>query len=90
MPPKTLKDEVKNVEEKLDKNLLDIFNPIFIELKENEETLSREEFFLAIEELFKVLTVTQKRNLINWYVNQKRVTTSERRNLMKINNLVFF
>lgn len=76
---------VKNAEEKLDKNLLEIFNPIFIELKETEETLSKEEFYMAIEELFKVLTVTQKRNLINWYVNQKRESTNERRSLMKIN-----
>lgn len=81
---------IENAEEKLDKNLLDIFNPIFMELKENHETLSKDEFFMAIEELFKVLTVAQKRDLINWYVNQKRVTTTERRNNLKIDRQLTF
>jgi hypothetical protein len=80
----------ENVEQKLDKNLLEIFNPIFLELKDNEETLSKDEFFLAIEELFKILTVTQKRDLINWYVNQKRETTNEKRKQMKINKELTF
>jgi hypothetical protein len=81
---------MKNIENKLDKNVLEIFYPIFLELKENEESLSKEEFFFAIEELFKLLTVTQKRNLINWYVNQKRVTTNEKRKSFLVNRELNF
>lgn len=80
----------ENVEDKLDKNLLEIFNPIFVELQENEETLSKDEFFMAIDELFKILSVTQRRDLINWYVNQKRVSTNERRREMKVNKELTF
>jgi hypothetical protein len=81
---------MKNIDDKLDKNLLEIFNPIFLDLKDNEETLSKEEFFLAMEELFKLLTVTQKRNLIDWYINQKRVTTNERRKSILVNKELSF
>lgn len=81
---------IKNAEINLDENLLEIFQPIFIELKENEETLSKEEFFMAIEELFKILSVTQKRDLINWYINQKRESTNEKRRLLSENKELTF
>lgn len=61
-----------NAEEKLNQNILELLKPIFIELKEHEESLSKEEFFLALDELFKVLNIVQRRTILDWYVELKR------------------
>jgi len=75
-------DFLKNAEKFLEKSLLDLFNPIFAELKEHDESLSREEFYLALDELFKVLTVQQRRSILNWYVDRKRVDSISRTRLL--------
>lgn len=70
---------LENAQAKLDKNLFDLFKPIFSELKEHEESLSRDEFSLALDELFKVLSVDERRRIINWYVELKRTQTHLRK-----------
>jgi len=81
---------LKNAEEKLEKDILDLFNPIFSELKEHEESLSREEFYLALDELFKVLNVHQRRSILNWYVEFKRKDSiSRKRTLVDTSNFTF-
>lgn len=81
---------LKNAEEKLEKSILDLFNPIFSELKEHEESLSRDEFYLALDELFKVLNVQQRRCILNWYVELKRQDSiSRKRVLIDTSNFTF-
>lgn len=84
-------DFARNAEEKLkDKKLFDLFKPIFSELKEHEESLSREEFYLALDELFKVLNVSERRRILNWYVELKRAESlSRKRNIGETNEFTF-
>ncbi len=71
---------IKNAEEKFgEKNIFELFKPIFSELKEHDESLSREEFYLALDELFKVLNVQERRKILNWYMDLKRVETLKRK-----------
>lgn len=75
---------LKNAEEKLaDKNIFGLFKPIFSELKEHDESLSREEFFLALDELFKVLNVQERRQVLNWYVESKRKESLARKKIIE-------
>lgn len=80
----------KNMEDKLDKNIINIIEPIFTELKEHQESLKKEEFFMALDELFKDLSVAQKRELLNWYVEKKRINSpSKKRTLVDSSNFTY-
>lgn len=80
----------KNVLENIDKDILDLLKPIFDELGEHEESLIREEFYLALDELFKILSVEQRRNVLNWYIEKKRVDSiSRRRIIVDASNFTF-
>jgi hypothetical protein len=52
---------------------------LFEELKEHNETLTYEEFVLALNQLFAVLNVNQKRKILSWYTTFKRETSPVRR-----------
>lgn len=81
---------IANAKENLDQNVLEIFYPILLELKEYKEKLYKNEFFAAIEELYKLLNVKQKRDLINFYLNKKRFSTNEKRmKNLENNDLIF-
>lgn len=81
---------MKNALEKMDKDILDLFKPIFNELKEQEESLTLEEFYLALDELFKSLSVQQQRKILNWYVDRKRINSiSRKRVIVDISNFTF-
>lgn len=81
---------MKNALEKMDNEIIDLLKPIFDELKEHEEALTREEFYLALDELFKLLSLQQRRSILNWYVERKRVDSlSRRRIIVDTSNFTF-
>jgi hypothetical protein len=83
-------DFLKNAEEKLEKSLFYLFKPIFSELKEHEESLSKEEFYIALDELFKVLSVEERRKILNWYMELKRSEShSRKKSIMDNTDLTF-
>jgi len=81
---------MKGASGKIDKDILDLMTPIFDELKEHEESLTRDEFYFALDELFRILSVHQRRTILNWYVEKKRVDSiSRQRVILDSSNLTF-
>lgn len=75
---------LKNLQDKIDEGIQELIEPLLEELKENNESLTKEEFLLAIAQLFNVLNVDQKRRILNWYTAIKR-QNSPRKNNSSVN-----
>lgn len=73
-------DFKKNLESRLNKDILVIIEPIIEELQLNKLELNFEEFLLVIDHLYKIINVDEKRRLINWYLkNVKRDNSNRKR-----------
>ena len=55
----------------LDKKIQKIISPIIIELKEDNQTLNKEEFYAACFKLFDTLNYLQKKEVMNYALNKK-------------------
>jgi hypothetical protein len=62
----------RNMMRRLPEELRRLLEPIINELKDHNESLTFEEFLLAIKQLFYVLNVHQKRTILTWYTSLKR------------------
>ena len=49
------------------KNIINIIQPLLIELKEENQTLNKNEFIIAMNKLFEDISLIQKREIINKY-----------------------
>lgn len=59
----------------LPEKVVTILMPLINELKEQNETLTLEEFYLACNHLYNVISFEQKQTLINWYNSfNKKIT----------------
>ena len=58
--------------ENLPKNISLIFQPIFEELKQDNETLTQKEFLFASSKLFDILNFVQKREIIHFGMNKRK------------------
>ena len=58
--------------ENLPKNISLIFQPIFEELKQDNETLTQKEFLFASSKLFDILNFVQKREIINFGMKKRK------------------
>ena len=58
--------------ENLPKNIVVIFQPIFEELKQDNETLTQKEFLFASSKLFDILNFVQKREIIHFGMNKRK------------------
>ena len=54
---------------KIPKNIINIIQPLLIELKEDNQTLNKDEFLIAIDKLFEDISFIEKREIINKYKN---------------------
>ena len=54
---------------KIPKKIIDIIQPLLIELKEDNQTLNKDEFILAMNEYFEDISFIEKREIINIYKN---------------------
>lgn len=70
---------LNNAKTKICENVLSLLEPLIEELKEHNETLTYEEFVLALNQLFIVLNVEQKRRILNWYTAYKRENSPVKR-----------
>ena len=63
----------------LNQEIRTILEPLITEFSLHNETLNREEFVIALDQLYNVLNVDQKRKLVNWYVKEIKRSNSPRR-----------
>ena len=63
---------INNVE----KNILNILQPLLFELKEGNQTLNKNEFIIAMNKLFEDISLIEKREIINKYKTIKRENKS--------------
>lgn len=56
----------------LQENVLKLIQPILQELQEHNESLTYDEFMLALHQIFRVFNVEEKRTLLSWYSNLQR------------------
>jgi len=61
---------------RIPKNILNIIEPLLIELKEDNQTLNKDEFILAMDKLFEDISLIEKREIINKYKNGCRKNKS--------------
>ena len=61
---------------RIPKNILNIIEPLLIELKEDNQTLNKDEFILAMDKLFEDISLIEKREIINKYKNGFRKNKS--------------
>ena len=71
---------IENAKDKLSEDVLSLLDPLFEELNEHSETLTFEEFLLALQQLFNVFNVDQKRRILNWYTFIKRENNTFKKN----------
>lgn len=69
----------QNLEKSLDPWLRKLLLPLINELKEQKEVLYFDEFLLAMEDLYKIINVDEKRKLVNWYVEGFKRENSPRK-----------
>jgi hypothetical protein len=68
-----------------------LLEPLLNELKENNESLNREEFVMAINQLYNVLNFLQKRKFMDWYINDiKRENSPRKRRMQSQENVMTF
>ena len=58
---------------KIPKNVYNIIEPLLNELKEDNQTLNKEEFILAMDKLFEDISSTDRRIILNEYSNNKNI-----------------
>ena len=61
---------------RIPRNILNIIEPLLIELKEDNQTLNKDEFILAMDKLFEDISLIEKREIINKYKNGCRKNKS--------------
>jgi len=54
---------------KIPKKIINIIEPLLIELKEENQTLNKDEFILAMDKLFEDISLIEKNEIINRYKN---------------------
>ena len=57
---------------KIPKKIINIIQPLLIELKEDNQTLNKEEFAFAMDKLFEDISLIEKREIINRFKNVYR------------------
>lgn len=67
------------LEKNLSQEIRNILEPLLNEFSLHNETLNKEEFVLALDQLYNVLNVDQKRKLVNWYVKDIKRENSPRK-----------
>ena len=67
------------LEKNLNSEIRGILEPLLNEFSLHNETLNKEEFVLALDQLYNVLNVDQKRKLVNWYVQDVKRENSPRK-----------
>ena len=74
---------------KIPKNIINIIQPLLIELKEDNQTLNKDEFLITMDKLFEDISFIEKREVINKYKNIFRKNKSldlKNKNLSLNNN----
>jgi hypothetical protein len=56
----------------LDKKLINIINPILTELKQENETLNKEEFIKTMHHLFEILNMNDRNYILQYYRNKNK------------------
>lgn len=69
----------KKIQETLPFEVISSIQPIFIELKNQNESLNIEEFFLAMDHIYQQLTVIDRRKLTEWYIRNKRSSSPRKK-----------
>ncbi len=72
-------EEFKNTFEALDDWLQAILQPLIEEFASQNEALNREEFVMALDQLYRVVSVNEKRKMVDWYVQRVKRENSPRK-----------
>jgi hypothetical protein len=56
----------------LDKIMINIINPIIIELKQENETLNKDEFIKTMHHLFEILNMNDRNYILQYYRNKNK------------------
>ena len=70
---------------KISKFVLKIIDPLLIELKEDQQSLNKEEFIKVMNKLFEEIFSMKRREIVRYYKN-KKMKRSISLNLYNINN----
>lgn len=78
-------DFQRNIQTFLHPVIRHIIDPLINELSIHQEELNYEEFILAINQLYQVVSVDEKRKLVNWYVDNIKRQNSPRKKRASFN-----
>jgi hypothetical protein len=81
-------DFAENANAILSEEIRQILNPILTEMKEHGDSLNLEEFITAVNQLYYILNISQRRQLLNWFVNMKRSDSPRKRRSMEMEDSV--
>jgi hypothetical protein len=80
-------DDFQKSFQSLEEWLQVILQPLIEEFSSQPEALNREEFVMALDQLYKAVSVGERRKLIDWYVKKvKRENSPRKRRLLEAEN----